>query len=75
MFALRSSVIVQHFTELEDLEGNGAQVRLDLAKRWYDILKTGNEYIKSIGHTAKFCYADINCRMKIKWGDNSEEPF
>ena len=75
MFALRSSVIVQHFTELEDLEGNGAQVRLDLAKRRYDILKAGNEYIKSIGHTAKFCYADINCRMKIKWGDNSEEPF
>ena len=55
--------------------GKIAQVRLDLTKRWYDILKAGNEYIKSIGHTAKFCYADINCRMKIKWGDNSEEFF
>ena len=53
--------------------GKIAQVRLDLTKRWYDILKAGIEYIKSIGHTAKFCYADINCRMKIKWGDNSEE--
>ena len=28
--------------------GNRAQVRLDLAKRRYDILKAGNEYIKSI---------------------------
>ena len=55
--------------------GNRAQVRLDLTKRRYDILKAGNEFIKSIGHTAKFCYADINCRMKIKWGDNSEEFF
>ena len=24
-------------------------------------LKVGNEYIKSIGHTTKFCYADVNC--------------
>ena len=55
--------------------GNRAQVRLDLTKRRYDILKAGNEFIKSIGHTAKFCYADINCRMKIKWGDNSVEFF
>ena len=55
--------------------GNKAQVRLDLTKRRYDILKAGNESIKSIGHTAKFCYADINCRMKIKWADNSEDFF
>ena len=55
--------------------GNRAQVRLDLTKRRYDILKAENEYIKSIGRTAKFCYADINCQMKIKWGDNSEEFF
>ena len=46
--------------------GNRAQVRLDLTKRQYDILKAGNEYIKSIGHTAKVCCADINCRMQIK---------
>ena len=53
--------------------GNRAQVRLDLAKWRYDILKAGNEYIKSIGHTAEFCYVDINCQMKMKYGDNSEE--
>ena len=55
--------------------GYRAQVRLDLTKRRYDILKAGNEYIKSIGHTVKFCYADINCRMKNKWVDNSEDFF
>ena len=55
--------------------GNRVQVRLALIKRRYDILKAGNEYIKSIGHTAKFYYADINCQVKIKWGDNAEEFF
>ena len=39
--------------------GNRPQVRLDLTKRLYDILKAGNEYIKSISDTAKFCYADV----------------
>ena len=55
--------------------GKRAQIRVDLKKRRYDILKTGNEYIKSVCYTAKFCYADINCWMKIKWRDNSEEFF
>ena len=45
---------------------NRAQVRLDLTKQRYDILKAGNGYIKSIGHTAKLSFADVNCRMKIK---------
>ena len=53
---------------------NRAQVRLDLTKRRYDILKVGNEYNKSIGHTGKFCYANVNYRgMKIKWEFNSED--
>ena len=45
---------------------NRTQVRLDLTKRQYDILKTENDYISSIGHTAKFSYANLNCQMKIK---------
>ena len=63
------------FYRAQRFVGNRAQIRLDSTKRRYDILKAGNEYINAIGHTAKFCYADINCRMKIKWGDNSEEFF
>ena len=55
--------------------GNRAQVKLDLTKRQYHILKARNEYIKSIGHTAKCCYANINRRMTIKWADNSEDFF
>ena len=55
--------------------GNRAQVRLGLTKRGYDILKAGNEYIKSTGHTAKSSYADMNCRTKTKWGDNSKKFF
>ena len=31
--------------------------------------------MKLIDHTAKFCYADINSRMKIKLADNSEDLF
>ena len=38
----------------------------------FTLQQKGNEYIKSIGHTAKFRYADINCQIKIKWADNSE---
>ena len=34
-----------------------------MTKRRYDILKAGNEYIKSVDHTAKFCYADVNYSM------------
>ena len=55
--------------------GNGVQAWLNLTKRRYDILQAGNEYIKSNGHIAKFCYADINCRMKIKRADNFEKFF
>ena len=80
---VRKSIIVsfttfRHCTEFYRAQrsiGNRAQVRLDLTKRRYDIFKVGNEYIKSIGHTTKFCYADVNCRMKIKWEDNSEGFF
>ena len=38
--------------------GKRTQVRVDLTKGRYDILKAGNEYIKSIYHTAKIYYAD-----------------
>ena len=74
LLALQPLAIVQHFTELEVLQET-AQVRLDPTKWQYDILKARNKYIKSIGHAAKFCYADINCRMKIKWTDISEDFF
>ena len=36
------------------------------------IYQRGNEYIKSIAHSAKFCLADLNCRMKIKWSDRTK---
>ena len=29
--------------------------------------------MKSIGQTARFCYADVNCQVKIKWVDNPED--
>ena len=43
---------------------------MDFTKRRYNMLKAGNEYIKSIGHIAEFCHGDINCQMKITWVDN-----
>ena len=55
--------------------GNRAQVKLGLTKQQHDILKARNDYIKSIGHTAKFCYADINYQANIKWVDNYEDFF
>ena len=63
------------FYRAQTSAGNRAQIRLDSTKRRYDILKAGNEYIKSIDHTVYFCYTHINCRMKIKSAHNLEDFF
>ena len=64
--------IIVHFTMFRHLTAfyrvrrstrNRAQVRIDLIKTRYDILKARNEYIESICHIAKFRYAHVNYPM------------
>ena len=42
------------------------RVKVDLTKKRYTLFVKANEYVKNI-RKIKFCYADINCRLKVKW--------
>ena len=49
---------------------NNVPVKLDLTKKCYDLLVSANRFVANI-NSVKFFYADINCRPKIKWSDDS----
>ena len=52
----------------------GYKIRLDLTKRHYLMLSEANK-LASDNQNANFCYADVNCRLKIRWNDNQEDFF
>ena len=52
----------------------GYKIRLDLTKRRYLMLLEANK-LASDNQNANFCYADVNCRLKIRWNDNQEDFF
>ena len=43
-----------------------AKVKLDLAKSRFDLLKRANNHVNET-HTISFCYADVNCRLRVKF--------
>ena len=43
----------------------GTRVKLDLTKSKYTLLADANKVVKQ-NSDIKFCYVDINCRLKIK---------
>ena len=43
----------------------GLRVKLDLTKSRYTLLTDTNKAVKQ-NPDIKFCYADINCQLKIK---------
>ena len=45
-------------------------VKTDLMKKHHNLLVSANKYVSNID-SVKFCYADVNCRLKIKWEDES----
>ena len=45
-------------------------VKTDLTKKHHNLLVSANKYVSNID-SVKFCYADVNCRLKIKWEDES----
>ena len=48
----------------------GIRVKLNLTKSTYMLLTDVDKVVKeTLG--IKFCYADIKCRLKIKWVDES----
>ena len=49
---------------------SGVRVKLDLTKSRCTLLIDANKVVKH-NPDIKFCYTDINCRLKIKWADES----
>ena len=51
------------------------RIKVDLTKKRFTLLSSANEYVRTT-RLVKFCYADINCRLKIKWSDEiCEDTF
>ena len=50
----------------------GVKIKLDLTKSRYNLLKRANDHVKEVP-SMKFCYADINCRLKVKFNDENQK--
>ena len=44
------------------------RVKIDLTKKRHNLLVSGNKCVSNID-SVKFCYADVNCGLKMKWKD------
>ena len=47
------------------------KVKLDLTKSRFDLLKRANNNVKEIPDI-NFCYADVNCRLRVKFHDEKQ---
>ena len=52
----------------------GVGIKLDLTKSRYAILKRANDHVKEVP-SIKFCYADVNCRLKVKFNDENQKDI
>ena len=48
------------------------KVKLDKNKKLHNLLIEANICCDG-SNMVKFCNADVNCRLKVKWGDKNEE--
>ena len=51
------------------------KIQLDLAKGRYQTLSDARKFVDNNPGFIKFVYADINCRLKIRFNDDSEKYF
>ena len=51
-----------------------AKVKLDLAKSRSDLLKKANNHVKEI-RAINFCYADVNCCLRVKFHDEKQKDI
>ena len=52
----------------------GVKVKLDLTKSRFNLLKKANEHVDEVP-TIRFCYADVNCRLRVKFSDENQEDL
>ena len=50
----------------------GVRIKLDLTKCKYNLLKRANGHVKEVP-SIKFFYANINCRLKVKFNDENQK--
>ena len=48
------------------------RIRFDLTKPRCDLLKRANDHVKEVT-SIKFCYTDVNCRLKVKFNDENQK--
>ena len=48
------------------------KVHLDLTRRRHKLLQDASSLVKD-NEEVRFCYADINCRLNVKWNDDSRD--
>ena len=53
---------------------NGTRVKLDLTKSRLTLLNKANEHVQNIP-SINFCYADVNCRLKVKFKDAKQKDM
>ena len=56
--------------DVKKLEGNPI-LRLDLTKHRFKLLKNAQDLVKNYSSMVKFVYADINCRLRVKFVDQN----
>ena len=47
-------------------------MKLDLTKSRFNLLKKANDHVKEIA-AIRFCYADVNCHLRVKLHDAKHE--
>ena len=52
----------------------GVRIKFDLTKSRYDLLKRADNNVKEIA-SIKFCYADINCHLKVIFTDKNQKDI
>ena len=53
---------------------SGFKVKLDLTKSRFNLLKKANNHVKEIP-AISFCYADVNCRLRVKFHDAKQDDI
>ena len=54
--------------------GDGVKIKLDLTKHRYRTLQGARDVADKV-NSVKFVYADINCRLKVRFNDDTEKFF
>ena len=49
-------------------------MKLDLTKSRFNLLKKASDHVKEIP-AINFCYADANCRLRVKFHDAEQEDI